>query len=236
MGLENRFGGGLNAAAVADGGVRRDDGVIRRKMGVMSRENPIVVVAQGWPCCLSTLLSFDLPVCAVFMAQQYWGIFSEVEKGSICKDLKEWSELDCWPADWEQHSVLASGSDSFLPMMVGKLKSHQGLFFYSTDVVFPGTRMLDLAQLYIKWTKNRLQAYGLRSFQVQHASFGGATSACHLISHREIADVDFTPTGVMRRVLKHCIDTTSSTFGVEVQEPTPLDSTIPYEAPICENG
>ena len=94
MGLENRFGGGLNAAAVADGGVRRDDGVIRRKMGVMSRENPIVVVAQGWPCCLSTLLSFDLPVCAVFMAQQYWGIFSEVEKGSICKDLKEWSKLD----------------------------------------------------------------------------------------------------------------------------------------------
>ena len=44
MGLENRFGGGLNAAAVADGGVRRDDGVIRRKMGVMSRDKPIVVV------------------------------------------------------------------------------------------------------------------------------------------------------------------------------------------------
>ena len=68
MGSENRLGGGLNAAAGADGGVRRDDGVIRRKMGVMSRDNPIVVVAQGWPCWLSTLLSFDLPVCAVFMA------------------------------------------------------------------------------------------------------------------------------------------------------------------------
>jgi hypothetical protein len=125
VGSESRLGGGLNAVAVADGGGRRDDGVIRRKMGVMSSGNPIVVVAQGWPCWLSTLLSFDLPVCAVFMARQYWGIFSEVEKGYIyiCKDLKEWSEMDCWPADWEQHSVLASGSDSFLPMVVGgKLK------------------------------------------------------------------------------------------------------------------
>ena len=71
---------------------------------------------------------------------------------------------------------------------------------------------------------------------MQHASFGGATSACHLISHWGIADVDFTPTGVMQRVLKHCINTATSTFGVEVQEPTPLDLPIPYDAPICENG
>ena len=48
--------------------------------------------------------------------------------------------------------------------------------------------------------------------------------------------MDFTPSGVMQQVLMHCINTATSTFGVEVQEPTPLDSTIPYDAPICENG
>ena len=51
------------------------------------------------------------------------------------------------------------------------------------------------------------------------SGFGGATSACHLISHWEIADVDFAPTGVMQRMLMHCINTATSTFGVEVQEP-----------------
>ena len=81
-----------------------------------------------------------------------------------------------------------------------------------------------------------MSAFELRSFQVQHTSFWGATSACHLISHREIANVDFTPTEVMKQVLRHCIDMTSSTFGVEVQEPTPLDLPISYDAPICENG
>jgi len=115
----------------------------------MSSGDPIVVVAQGWPCWLSTLLSFDLPVCAVFMPRHYWGIFSEMEKGYICKDLQEWSEMNPWPTDWEQHSVLASGSDSFLPMVAGKLKPHRGLFFYSTDVVFTGTCMRDLARLYL---------------------------------------------------------------------------------------
>ena len=145
MGMEIRLSGGPSAAAVAEGGVRRNDGIIRRRMGVMSSANPIVVIAQGWPCWLATLLLFDLPVCAVFMAQKYWGIFSEVEKGDICKDLEELSKMDHWPADWDQHLVLASGSNSFLLMVVGKLKPHWGLFLYSTDVVFQGTRTRDLA-------------------------------------------------------------------------------------------
>ena len=125
--------------------------------------------------------------------------------------------MDWWPADWDQNSVLASGTNLFLPMVVVKLKPHQGLFIYSNDVVFAGTRMRDIARLYIRWTEDRLREYGLHSFQVQQASFGGAASACHLISHREIVDVDFTPTGVMQRVLMLCINTAMSTFGVEVQ-------------------
>jgi hypothetical protein len=51
-----------------------------------------------------------------------------------------------------------------------------------------------------------------------------------------MADVDFLPTGVMKQLLRHCINMTLSTIGVEVQEPTPLDIPIPYDAPICENG
>ena len=137
--------GGASAAALTDGGVRRDYGVIRRRMGVMSSGDPIIVIAQGWPCWLSTLLAFDLPLCAVFMAWQYWGIFSEIVKGDKCKDLEELSRMDWWPADWDQHSVLASGTNSFLPMVIIKLKPHQGLFIYSTDVVFAGTRTRDIA-------------------------------------------------------------------------------------------
>ena len=71
---------------------------------------------------------------------------------------------------------------------------------------------------------------------MQHASFGGVALACHLISHQEIADVNFTPTGVMQWVLMHCINKATSTFGVEVQEPTPLDLPIPYDMAICKNG
>ena len=48
--------------------------------------------------------------------------------------------------------------------------------------------------------------------------------------------MDFTPAGVMQRVLMHYINTAASTFGVEVQEPTLLDLPIPSNAPICENG
>ena len=110
--------GGTGVAAVTYGGTKRDSGVIRRRMGVVSSDQPIVVIAQGWPCWLSTVLSFDLLLIAIFMPWQYWGIFSEMEKGDICKYLEDLSRMDWWPADWDQHSVLASGTNSFLPMVV----------------------------------------------------------------------------------------------------------------------
>jgi hypothetical protein len=101
VGVGSKLSGGPDAAAVAEGGVKRDDGVIRRRMGVMSSGNPIVVIAQGSPCWLLTLLSFDLPVRSVFMAWQYWGMLSEMEKKDTCKDLEELSKMDHWPADWD---------------------------------------------------------------------------------------------------------------------------------------
>jgi len=132
-------------------------------MGVVSSDQPIVVIAQGWPCWLSAVLAFDLPLVAIFMPWQYRGIFSEMEKGDICKDLEDLNRMDRWPADWDQHSILASGTNLFLPMLVAKLKPHQGLFIYSTNVVFAGTRTRDIARLYIKWDEDRLREYGSHS-------------------------------------------------------------------------
>jgi hypothetical protein len=66
-------------------------------------------------------------------------------EGDKCKDLEELSRMDWWPADWDQNSVLASGTNLFLPMVVVKLKPHQGLLIYSNDVVYAGTRTRDIA-------------------------------------------------------------------------------------------
>ena len=77
VGLDN------GALGVGDGSsdfMSQDDSeyrsrIIRRRMGHLVCGQPLVMIAQGWPCWLSTVLAFDLPMLAVFMPWQYREIF-----------------------------------------------------------------------------------------------------------------------------------------------------------------
>jgi len=174
---------------------------------------------------------------AVFMPVQYWEIFGKGLVGVSVRNLGELSGMEGWPGDWVHVTVVASGSNTFLPLLAAKLKLHQGALVYSTDMIFAGIRHRDLVRQYIKWAEGRYCNYGLTSCQLAHHSFGGATSTCHLVSHRGLPPgVVLHPTGVLHRVVSHCINPTTSAYAVEVEEPPHLALETPVDAPIYENG
>ena len=207
-------------------------------MGHLDCGQPLVMTAQGWPCWLSTVMAFGLPTMVVFMPGQYQEIFGDGLVGVSVQSLGELSIMEEWPADWVNVAVVASGSNTFLPLLVAKLKLHQGPFLYSTDVVFARVRHQDLVRQYLKWAETRYRKYGLTSCQLDHHAFGGATSACHLVSHRGLlpTGLDLRPTGVLLPALSHCINPATSVSAVEVEEPPHLDLDALADTLIYENG
>jgi hypothetical protein len=137
------------------------------------------------------------------------------------------------PPNWDNLLLLASGSNEYLNFILPKLKHHQGLFVYATDIVFKDRRSRDVACLYAKWTSLRKEQ-GLTSIIVTHAEFGGVTSAFHLLSYRGVDAAVFSPRGALPRVLRHILDPAAPNAAEEAAQPTLLE-TIPW-APIVSEG
>ena len=80
---------------------------------------PIVVVAEGWPSCLVTLLSLGLPVAGGFFPQYYHRFFKESANIKTVIPWLSWEEFaSSVPPD--SCIVIVLGSHSF----VGDILSH----------------------------------------------------------------------------------------------------------------
>jgi hypothetical protein len=99
--------------------------------------NPIVLVSQGWPCWLLTVLALNLPLAAVFVPPSFRQYFSLFDIPVPWLGLDDWTEMSDWPGDWDSYFVLASGSPTFAHNLSTKLKGHhKGILLYAADIIF----------------------------------------------------------------------------------------------------
>jgi hypothetical protein len=105
----------------------------------------VVVVAQGWPCWLSTVLTLNVPLEVVYVSPAFCKHFLLFEVEIPWRGLDDWTDLFTWPAEWESHTILAAGSSTFVHTFLTKLNSHHmGVLLYATDVIFRGQQMCDI--------------------------------------------------------------------------------------------
>jgi hypothetical protein len=145
---------------------------------------PVITIAQGWPCWLTTILAFGPPLEAAFVAPSYQHFFVPITADAQnlpWRDLSELHNLSHWPVVWDNAAVLVLGSLDFLNLVMAKLNGHVGVFIHAMEIVFTGHQMRFMEGLYERQGQEAWATLGLSSVTVAHADFGGITSACHLI-------------------------------------------------------
>ncbi len=101
----------------------------------------IVVIAQGWPCWLSSILAFGLLLEAAYIGSSFFSFFSLlVEDTRVIPwcDLANLCGLVHWPVAWDKSPVLVSGSGDFLNLVMSKISGHVGPFIHAMEIVFTG--------------------------------------------------------------------------------------------------
>jgi hypothetical protein len=189
----------------------------------------IVVIEQEWPCWLTAALALKLPLNEVYMSQEFRDLFD------IAGDtrLQTLDEMEYVPSDWDNCTILVSGSHEYLSYILSKLRKHQGPFIYSTNLVVKGRRRRDVEWLYRTWSSLR-DELGLRSRVVAHAEFGGVTSAFHLVSYWNVPDAVFDAPPALPRVLSHIINPASPDAAREIAAPPPPSATISRSVIVME--
>lgn len=165
----------------------------------------IIVIAQQWPCWLSTALSLHLPVVGAYFSSLYHQYFIVPDSLNL---MTSWSTLeDLCPLDesLSNCTVLASGSMNFLPKVQHILAAHSGPFIFSADVFFPRVGLRDARRLYQAWACHRLyDGYG--SAILSHSDYGGATNGVHYICHRNVNILFGLPAASVQRTVKHFVN------------------------------
>ena len=111
----------------------------------MTATIPIVVISQGWPCWLSTILSLKLPLQAVFVPPDFREAFVCFGVDVPWRGLDDWEDLSHWPSDWSSHTILGSGAVTFVHTILSKLKvEHDGVLLFATDVIVCGCHPRDI--------------------------------------------------------------------------------------------
>jgi hypothetical protein len=99
------------------------------------------MIAQGWPCWLSTILAFCLLLGAAYVAPSLHPFFLPLMEESRVvpwKDLADLHSLIHWPVAWDNSPVLVSGSQDFLNLVISKLNGHVGPFIHAMEFFFTG--------------------------------------------------------------------------------------------------
>jgi hypothetical protein len=188
------------------------------------------MITQGWPCWLSTILSFDLSLEAAYVALSFCPFFSPfVEDTCVIPwcDLADLRNLVHWPVAWDSSPVLVSGSQDFLILLMSKISGHVGPFIHALEIVFAGHRMHLTEGLYEKWGREFWSKQGLLLAVVVHAEFGGVTSARHLLLYRGVDAAVFQPGTSLQRKLSHIIQPAAPTVAQEIHAPEVVDNLFP---------
>ena len=80
-----------------------------------------------------------------------------------------------------------------------------------------------------------MDVYGLSSVVLAHATFGGVSSAIHLIAYRGVHASCFVPQGALAQTLGHIINPASDTRGQNIEPPMALQPPV-LQSPIVQDG
>ena len=138
------------------------------------------------------------------------------------------------PDEWQEYTILGSGSHEFLRLIMPKLRHHVGPFIFANDMAFTGRRCSKVNRLHRSWAAHDYRM-GLESTTVRHADFGGITSAVHGISFRGVDISIFTPSAPLPRTLRHVLSDTTPDATQEISAPTPLTDPQP-RVPVYIDG
>ena len=123
--------------------------VVRQFVPTYQAAPPIIVIAQQWPCWLSTVISLRLPLAGGYFALRFHTFF-QLPSSSLNLMLS-WSivehfcGIDHACADC---TILASGSMNFLATVERGCAGHTGALVFVVDHFFPQSNMRDTLHLY----------------------------------------------------------------------------------------
>eukprot|EP00984_Skeletonema_dohrnii_P020225 scaffold9792_cov129-Skeletonema_dohrnii-CCMP3373.AAC.2 len=145
--------------------------------GVLSKvvpPEPLIIFAQGWPSFLISALAMDLPIAGAFFPASFHCYFDKTKSGDLT-----WYEPDDFKPSEYKGIVLASGSMEFIHHVHRRCKPTSAVFCVERRL-----RGLHFRQIqhFHSEAKRDLISMGYSPFVAQHADFGGATSAAHVLA------------------------------------------------------
>lgn len=169
--------------------------------------HPVVLVAQGWPCWLPSLLSLRIPLGYAYFPTRFHEVFG---------DLTWQTAHDFERRHLNSAILLGSGSRKFwlshFAPAITRLTAGCALFCLETP--FAITRSRSIQRLW-KSMAGEAAKLSCSVSLVRHADFGGASSGSHMIISWGVAvESAFTPPPSTPRILRHVIDpATRGSFG-----------------------
>ncbi len=100
-----------------------------------SQDIIIIIIAQDWPCWLSTAALLRLPISGVFAPLRHMIHFefsSFLPSSSVWWYLRLAYNTTEWQHKWAKVMALALGSFPFLQHLMPNLCGHRGIFIFST--------------------------------------------------------------------------------------------------------
>ena len=154
--------------------------VVRQEVPTFPRVPSVVVISQGWPCWLSTVLLLQLELIGGFFALRFHAFFQVPDSLSL---ESAWATMDKLTPHISRLSgcaVLALGSLTYLAALEHMLATHDGPFAYAVDSEFSRTTMRDALRLCQSVAGHKLRD-GYDVHIAHHRAYGGAMNACHVI-------------------------------------------------------
>ena len=194
--------------------------VVRQFIPAYNSAPSIIVIAQQWPCWLSTALVLQLPVIGGYFSSRFHEFFQVPDSLNL---MSSWSTVDLFRGINDEHrgcTVLASGSINFLSAVERGCVGHTGGQVFAVDHYFPRTNERDTTPSYRMWGAHRMRD-GYVSGSLAPADYGGAANAVHFVFHHGIQAAIPSPVGFVPRVLRHFVNS-ALRGGFTAIDPPPL--------------
>jgi hypothetical protein len=204
--------------------------VIRQLIHPIVCPKKIVVIAQEWPCWLSTIIALKFPLSIAFITNEFQSILNVPHYSQLLAFEDMWEA----PEEWNACTILAPGLHEYLGFVHSKLKHHECPFIYSTNTVLKDRQRWDIIRLLGAWSNVR-KRQGLDLSLMAHADFGGVTLAVHLLSYKRVDASVFKAPPALPWVLAHIIDAVCPDSGKKISKPTPLVGHVDCR-PISKEG
>ena len=198
--------------------------VVRMTRPTYHVPHALVIVAQAWPCWLSTALSLSLPVDRVYAPARFQSMIAGISTKN--KLIPSWSTLDAMSTMSNygpEVIILGSGSFTFLLELPRQIFQSCHCFIFAVEVDFCRyKRERDLDRQLRAWAQ-RATEVGLDCHVLTHAEFGGVSNARYLVVSQGGSRSCFEVTNGLPRTIGHVINAAASGFFPEIPAPPKLD-------------